>query len=297
MNAKQYIKEIIQRACLPAAERKWLKTDLENEISSAMERGESIEQIMERMGDPDEVAAELYENFAVNPARPFREYKSKRTLFGLPLVHIIRSNYTAAVPHIRVAGARVVNIGGRYNNLSYYKLPAAHGVFAFGPKAKGIIAVGNLSAGIIAVGNLSAGIISIGNLSAGLLTIGNIALAFLFALGNIAAGLLSAGNMAFGYAAAGNMALGNFAIGNSTDGVFVFTISNLSAQFENIKMFFARLDAPAPIKAFFGIVEKFLDILNNPYPALPIIIAIASIILIAVILISIIVPYRLLKRQ
>lgn len=56
------------------------------------------------------------------------------------------------------------------------------------------------------------------------------------------------------------MALGNFAIGNSTDGVSVFTISNLSAQFENIKMFFAGLDAPAPIKAFFGIVEKFLTV-------------------------------------
>jgi len=95
MNQKQYVKEIINRSCLPMPERKRLKVDLESEINSSLERGEQTEHIIERMGDPDKIAAELYENFADISVRPFREYKSKRIILGLPLVHIIRANYFA----------------------------------------------------------------------------------------------------------------------------------------------------------------------------------------------------------
>ena len=297
MKAKQYIREIIQRSCLPIRERKRLKIDLENEIYSALERGESIEQIIDRMGDPDEIAAELYENFANDSIRPFREYKSEKKLFGLPLVHIIRAKYAASVPQFRTVSFRGINIGGRYNHLSFvYGLPTARGIFAFGPKAKGIIAVGNLSTGLISIGNISTGLISIGNISAGLLSLGNLALALLITLGNLAAGPLAAGNAALGYAAAGNFALGEFAIGNETVGTFTFEISDLLGQLDAIKMFFSKLSAPAPVKAFFGVIEKIFESFINPMSFIPYIITL-SLLLLIVVLILCIVPNRLLMRK
>jgi hypothetical protein len=297
MTARQYIREIVLRSCLPARERKRLKTDLENEINAALERGESIEQIMERMGDPDTVAAEIYENYSGETLRPFREYKSKRTLFGLPLVHIVRMNYGAMVPNTRVIAARGINIGGRYGYLTNFPtLPTARGVFAFGPKARGILAVGRMATGIFSIGNISAGLISIGNISAGLLSIGNFALALLIALGNFAAGLLSAGNMTLGYGVAGNMALGEFAIGNYVVGTHTFSISNLYTQLESVKLFFRELEAPMPVTAFFRYIEGLLEVLVDPIPAIPYLIIFFSILLIAILALCI-VPNRLLNRN
>lgn len=298
MNSKKnYIREIIQRSCLSHKERKRLKSDLENEIDSRLERGETIEQIIERMGDPDTVAAELYENFSGMAERPFIEYKSERTIFGLPLVHIIRANYAASVPRVRAVGARVVNIGGRYGiSPHFYGLPVARGVFAVGPKAKGIIAVGNLSSGFISIGNITAGIFSIGNISAGLFSIGNIALALLITLGNFAAGALSAGNTALGYAAAGNLALGKFAIGTKANGTFALSIKNLFAQMEAVKSFISSLEAPAPVKAFYGFVEKMCEIIIDPVLSTWFYVTL-SLIVLALILVLYIVPKRLLARK
>jgi hypothetical protein len=297
MNAKKYVHEIIQRSCLPPGERKKLKYDLENEINSRLEGGETIEQIIERMGDPDTIAADLYENYTGITKRPFLEYKSERTLFGLPLVHIIRTNYAAYFPYVRTFGVRGINIGGRYGRIPYnYGLPTARGVFAFGPKAKGIIAVGNFSTGFISIGNISSGIFSIGNISAGLFSIGNIVLALLVALGNFAAGALSAANVALGYAAAGNLVLGKYAIGNEVKGTFAFSVSNLYTQFEALKTFFSGLEAPVPVKAFFGFIERVCEIIIDPISEMPFYI-VFSCILLAVILVLYIVPNRLLMRK
>jgi len=295
MNRKQYVKEIIQRSCLPKSERKRLKNDLDNEIAIALERGESMEEIIQRMGEPDNIAAELYENYANITIRPFREYKSKKTLFGLPLVHIIRANYTSGVSSLRGASIRLGNVGGRYANASI-GLPTAHGIFAFGPRAKGVFAVGNLSSGFIAIGNLSIGIISIGNLSAGLFSIGNLALALLMTLGNVAAGLLAVGNMAVGYATAGNYVVGKYAIGNDTFGTYTFSISNLSTQLEQIKVFFSEMNPSAPIKAFYNLIENALEAIANPATMIPIIV-ISSIVLAIFIASMCIIPKMILDKK
>ncbi|MDR0294459.1 MAG: hypothetical protein LBH95_09965 [Oscillospiraceae bacterium] len=295
MNRKQYVKEIVQRSCLPAAERKRLKGDLNHEIDTALERGESMERIIKRMGDPDCIAAELYANHTDTAARPFREYKSEKTLFGLPLVHIIRPDFTPSVPHVRTASARALNTGGRH---SYQGagLPAARGVFAFGPKATGVFAFGNFASGFIAIGNISAGILSVGNISAGLFSIGNVALALLFAMGNLAAGLLSLGNLALGYAAAGNLAVGEYAVGNETAGTFTFAIRNLTEQFEEVRAFLAGLNAPAPVKWFYGLAEKVFEIIIDPSSAIPLYIAL-FIVLLCLILLLYIVPHKLLSKN
>lgn len=103
------------------------------------------------------------------------EYKSKRTVFGLPLVHI--------------------NVG-------------------FKPyKAKGVIAIGNISTGIVSLGLLSLGIISMGVLSIGLLLALGVLSIGILAIGAITAGILAVGGFAFGYFAIGGIAIGVYSIG------------------------------------------------------------------------------------
>ena len=97
------------------------------------------------------------------------EYKSERTLWGLPLVHIHLKN----------------------NSLV---------------RAKGIIAIGNVATGVVAVGGVfSVGIVSLGVLSVGLLlSAGCLALGLLSA-GAIAAGAFAVGGFAFGWLGLGGI--------------------------------------------------------------------------------------------
>ena len=106
------------------------------------------------------------------------EYKSQRTLFGLPLVH--------------------VRLGDR----------------GFGV-AKGIFAVGNVAVGLFALGGISLGLFSLGGMSVGGIAIGACAVG-LAALGGGAIGLLSVGGGSFGAYAVGGGAVGTqIAIGGS----------------------------------------------------------------------------------
>lgn len=126
---------------------------------------------------------------------PGYEYKSKRTLFGLPLVHI---------------------------NLGY------------GPRgAKGVFAVGNYAVGVVAVGGFGVGLVGIGGLSAGLLCLGGIAVGGL-ALGGLAVGVVAAGACAVGVyalgaavvaskAAVGVSALAPVSAGCNEDAHFIIT--------------------------------------------------------------------------
>jgi RNA polymerase sigma factor (sigma-70 family) len=108
--------------------------------------------------------------------KPF-EYRSRRTLFGLPLVHI----------------SMECTRDGRI-------LPAV-----------GWIAVGNIAYGVLfAFGGISVGAMSIGGASVGLLAVGGVGVGMVsfagVALGVWAAGGISAGYMAFGGGAAGWLA-------------------------------------------------------------------------------------------
>lgn len=142
------------------------------------------------------------------PIKSHYEYKSKKTLFGLPFVHI--------------------NIG--------------RGLY----KAKGIIAIGNISIGVLSIGILSLGVLSIGVLSLGLLALASVALGVIacggvsigiLALGGLAIGILSIGGLSLGIysiggcAIANNIALGGYAqghiaIGHTTKGTIEFITNN-----------------------------------------------------------------------
>ena len=105
------------------------------------------------------------------------EYKSKRTVFGIPLIHI------------------------RYG---------------YGPRvAKGIIAIGNISIGVISIGGVALGGICLGGFSLGLLALAGCAIG-LFAFGGLAIGILAVGGFAFGVYSIGGMSVASqIAVGGS----------------------------------------------------------------------------------
>ncbi|WP_079421947.1 helix-turn-helix domain-containing protein [Clostridium oryzae] len=103
------------------------------------------------------------------------EYKSKRTLFNMPLVHI--------------------NIG--------------RGIYT----AKGIIAIGTIARGFFALGSIAFGGIAFGALSFGIASFGALALALLFSVGAISIGAIAIGAVAIGIIATGALAIGAFSLG------------------------------------------------------------------------------------
>lgn len=103
------------------------------------------------------------------------EYKSKRTLLGLPLIHI--------------------NIG--------------KGV----KKAKGIVAIGNISYGIVSAGIISLGVLSFGCMSIGIISLAAISIALLLAIGAISIGVFSVGAISIGIFSLGALSIGKYSIG------------------------------------------------------------------------------------
>ncbi len=110
------------------------------------------------------------------------EYKSKKMIGKLPLVHI--------------------NLGT--------------GIY----RAKGVIAVGTIAQGGFAVGLAAAGGLPIGILSLGLLAFGNFAFG-LIAFGTFAFGVITWGAFSFGIFSMGAVAFGQFAFGASAHGAQV----------------------------------------------------------------------------
>ena len=113
----------------------------------------------------------------------FFEYKSKKEMFGMPLVH--------------------VNVGWGVK------------------KAKGVLAIGNISTGILSIGLLAKGIFAIGLLSLGVIGVGVLSLALLLSVGTIAIGTFAIGAVAMGVFALGAVALGMFTTGALSMGTHV----------------------------------------------------------------------------
>ncbi len=108
------------------------------------------------------------------------EYRSKKTLFGLPLVHV-----TWGV------------------DLATGKPKVARGILAVGPKALGIVAFGGMAVGIFDFGVLGIGLFSSAALCIGLLSVGGMVIGLLGAFGGVAVGPIALGGVAIGYHALG----------------------------------------------------------------------------------------------
>ncbi|MCF7786629.1 MAG: protein kinase [Prosthecobacter sp.] len=113
------------------------------------------------------------------------EYKSKRTLFGRPLLHVAHGIDPAT---------------GRKHT--------ARGFFAFGDRAVGVFAFGGYARGFFACGGMAVGVLALGGLSLGLISFGGLALALLLAYGGMSVGFLATGGIALGWGAVGGFAVG-----------------------------------------------------------------------------------------
>lgn len=115
------------------------------------------------------------------------EYKSARTVRGVPLVHI--------------------NLKGK-----------ASGIVAIGLMSRGVVSVGLASLGVFSVGVLALGVIALGAfLAAGALASAAIAVG-IFALGGVAAGVFSFGGVSFGWLSFGGASIGKYAFGGYARG-------------------------------------------------------------------------------
>lgn len=62
MTKQEYIKEIMRGLDLKKSEKKRIESDLDSDIQTALEHGESMEEIIRRIGEPEEVALEFMAN-------------------------------------------------------------------------------------------------------------------------------------------------------------------------------------------------------------------------------------------
>jgi hypothetical protein len=108
------------------------------------------------------------------------EYKSRRTVFGLPLVHVVSGPAWAG-------GAR---------------------------PAKGFIAIGNVAIGVIAIGGFGLGLITLAGIGLGVVCFAGIALGIGIGVGGVATGYLAVGGLALGVYAIGGLAVGAHTLQN-----------------------------------------------------------------------------------
>jgi predicted Ser/Thr protein kinase len=148
------------------------------------------------------------------------EYKSKRTLFGMPLLHVAHGIDPATD-----------------------RKRTARGFFAFGDKAIGVVAFGGQACGIIACGGVAVGVVAIGGIAAGLVCWGALALALVFSLGAISIGTLASGGLAVGWQAVGGVALGWYA-----NGVQVIAKHGLGAHVHASHVYQAFAELPAALR-------------------------------------------------
>ncbi len=152
------------------------KPDLDNIATLAEYFQVSLDYLVSGK-EPDPSTASPASTTVINHyyGRHYFEYKSKRTLFGLPLVHI------NCGPGLRWA--------------------------------RGIIAVGNVATGLVALGGLSVGLLSLGGISLGLLlALGGVAIGGV-AVGGFSLGALALGGITMGLLSIGGVSIGMYALG------------------------------------------------------------------------------------
>ena len=128
------------------------------------------------------------------------EYKSKRTLGGVPLVHI--------------------NIG---------RGKTAKGIVAIGFKSVGVVSIGLLSIGLLSFGLLALGFLGLGILGIGFIGLGTFALGFLSG-GAISIGIISFGAISVGVMSCGAVSIGQFAVGALAKGHYFAFGDNATAM-------------------------------------------------------------------
>lgn len=166
---------------------KWERGDSTPELEKLVELsrifGVSLDELagIERTERPGDAAqAQPEQSMPGAGWRWHYEYKSRRTLFGLPLLHIN------------------VGRGAMYR---------ATGIVAIGLAARGVVAVGLVSLGVLAVGAVSVGLLAAGAAALGGAATGAVAVGYV-AVGSLAVGKVAIGSLAIGEGVTGSLTLG-----------------------------------------------------------------------------------------
>jgi transcriptional regulator with XRE-family HTH domain len=209
--------------------------DMDNLIAISEYFGVSLDSLIKGEEEINPDKSEAAQEYVINYPRRHYEYKSKRTLFGLPFVHI--------------------NVG--------YGMYKAKGVLAIGNIALGVVSIGAVSMGIISFGALALGLIALAGLglgglvfaglSAGIIAFGGVAIG-IFAVGGLAVGIYSMGGVAIASRiAVGGVANGHIAIGDKVNGVITIVISGqtrISAEYVKSQILQEYPDIWRPIVDF-----------------------------------------------
>lgn len=174
--------------------------ELEKVVAISELFGVSTDYLLKENAEVPE--AVIMETGDVRNRRPHYEYRSKKMVKGVPLVH--------------------VNFG-----LGLYR---AKGIFAIGNIASGVFALGFLSAGIISVGLLTAGLLAFGTIAVGLISAGTLAVGCIvfgaFTFGIFCVGALNFGQFCFGALSYGNQ----IAIGDEAHGRIALGFSRAAGE-------------------------------------------------------------------
>lgn len=172
----------------PPSRKVQVDVRIDEVVFRALERepGRRFQAVIDLRTAVDTIGRSPYRRAAGKKGPGFWEYKSARTLFGWPLLHIVQG---------------VDPITG--------KQPWAKGVVAIGGQAIGGVAIGGVSVGVVSLGGISFGGLAIGGVAIGLFAVAGMALALIAAAGGMAlAPLFAAGGQAVAYYAVGGHPVG-----------------------------------------------------------------------------------------
>ena len=166
-----------------------------------------------------------------------RRYRSRTTLFGLPLIDI-----ALGATHSETRGL-------------------ARGVFAIGDKARGIVAIGGSSVGVVAIGGRAMGVCSLGGMSLGLLSsCGGISVGAI-TVGGFALGGLGYGGVCAAIVADGGVSVGLYAAGGLPIALGQATTDATVDVFKMFSWFFGRTQ---PFNALRAITQPWAVAIGLP---------------------------------
>lgn len=168
------------------------------------------------------------------------EYKSKTTVFGVPLVHINIGIFAVA--------KGIIAIG-----------PVSVGLLSIGVFGIGLLALSCFALGGLALGAMAMGLLSFGGVSIGLIAMGGVAIG-LYSFGGCSIGLFAVGGYANGrLVAAGGYAVGDIAFGETT--AIGYKISVTPENYEELRdSAFKQIDELSPFwNGFKSMIKHFAD--------------------------------------
>lgn len=88
MNQKTYIKTVGRQLNCSTSRKKEIQRQLESDIHAALEQGETMEEICQRMGSPIELAEEFNENLSEEEHKLAKRNKVRKTITVILIIFL-----------------------------------------------------------------------------------------------------------------------------------------------------------------------------------------------------------------